>query len=152
MGHSEGAAGVTSVIKAVMALEKQIIPPNINFKTPNPNIPFKGGCLEVSVEAVSWPFDRLKRAAVNSFGFGGANAHAILDSAKQFGVKPFYTKVSSSYKLLLFSANHLDSLQRLVDEYRTYLKEKPSAIDDLAYTLTCRRTHLLHKSYSVSNS
>ena len=151
MGHSEGAAGVTSVIKAVLALEKQIIPPNINFKTPNPNIPFRDGRLEVPVEAVPWPLDRLQRAAVNSFGFGGANAHAILDSAKQFGIKPSCTKESSSYKLLLFSANHPDSLRRLVDDYRTYLKEKSSTIDDLAYTLACRRKHLLHRTYSVSN-
>ena len=151
MGHSEGAAGITSVIKAVLALEKQVIPPNINFETPNPNIPFEEGRLEVPVEAVPWPLDRLQRAAVNSFGFGGANAHAILDSAKQAGIKPSCTKGPSSYKLLLFSANHPDSLRRLVDEYRIYLKGKPSAIGDLGYTLACRRKHLLHRSYSVSN-
>ena len=51
MGHSEGAAGVTSVIKTVLALENQTIPPNINFKTPNSKIPFKEGRLQVPIQA-----------------------------------------------------------------------------------------------------
>lgn len=150
MGHSEGAAGGTSVIKAVLALERQIIPPNINFTTPNPKIPFKEGRLQVPTEATPWPIGRLQRVCVNSFGLGGANAHAIFDSATQFGVKQSLSKDSSCYSLLLFSANHEDSLNRLVDSYRLYLEKKPSAIGNLAYTLACRRKHLLYRSFSVS--
>lgn len=151
MGHSEGAAGITSVIKTVLALENQTIPPNINFTTPNPNIPFEEAHLQVPTEAVPWPIDRLQRAGVNSFGFGGANAHAIIDSAKQFGVKSFAEKNISSYRLLLFSANHPECLRRLVDEHRLYLQKNPTAIGDLAYTLACRRKHLLYRSFSVTD-
>jgi acyl transferase domain-containing protein len=99
MGHSEGASGVSSVIKSIMALEHKIIPPNINFKyepimrysydlianlmyrTPNPKIPFKKGNMKVPVDSVPWPASQAERISVNSFGIGGANAHVILESS-----------------------------------------------------------------------
>ncbi|KAK2601916.1 hypothetical protein QQS21_004507 [Conoideocrella luteorostrata] len=86
VGHSEGAAALTSIIKAVLSLENETIPPNINFTTPNPKIPFKKYKLEVPVEAIPWPKNRYARISVSSFGFGGANGHAILDSAASFGI------------------------------------------------------------------
>ena len=150
MGHSESAADGTSVIKAILTLERQIIPPNINFTTPNPKISFKEGHLQVPTEATPWFTGRLQRVYINSFDLDGANAHAIFDSATQFGVRPSLPKDSPCYKLLLFSANHDDSLSRLVDSYRLYLEKKPSAIGSLTYTLACRRKHLLHRSFSVS--
>ncbi|KAL1597235.1 hypothetical protein SLS60_008817 [Paraconiothyrium brasiliense] len=75
VGHSEGASGITSLIKAVLALENRIIPPNIKFSTPNPKIAFKKANLQVPVEPTPWPTDRAERVSVNSFGIGGANAH-----------------------------------------------------------------------------
>ena len=99
MGYSGGAADGTSVIETVLALEKQVMPPNINFITPNTKIPFKEGRLKVPTDAMPWPTDRLQRASVDSFGFVGANAHAILNSATQFGIKLSPTTDSSSYKL-----------------------------------------------------
>ena len=151
MGHSEGAAGVTSLIKAVLALERGIIPPNINFKTPNPRIPFVAGRLTVPTEPTSWPWDRVRRASVNSFGFGGANAHAILDSAVQHGIVAPKTHHSPSPKLLLFSANHQASLERLIESYRSYARDNQCKMKDLAYTLACRREHLPLRTFSVSD-
>lgn len=84
VGHSEGASGLTSIIKAVLALERKIIPPNINFCTPNPKIPFEKKNLRVPTEPVSWPVGFSERVSVNAFGIGGANAHVILDSAHSF--------------------------------------------------------------------
>lgn len=86
VGHSEGASGLTSIIKAVLALEKKVIPPNINFSTPNSRIPFKAANLRVPTEPVPWPAGFLERVSVNSFGIGGANAHVILDSASSVAV------------------------------------------------------------------
>ena len=92
VGHSEGASGLTSVIKMVLALENKTVPPNINFLTPSPKskftrqlswdsmlmldqlVPFSSTGLHVPVEAVPWPKNR-ERVSVNSFGIGGANAH-----------------------------------------------------------------------------
>lgn len=69
MGHSEGASGLTSVIKAVLALEHRVLPPNINFFTPNPEIQWDRG-LKVPTEATAWPSGRRERVSVNSFGIG----------------------------------------------------------------------------------
>ncbi|KFZ00474.1 hypothetical protein V500_01052 [Pseudogymnoascus sp. VKM F-4518 (FW-2643)] len=86
VGHSEGASGITSLIKVVLALENETIPPNINFSKPNPKIAFQKGKLHVPVEAIPWPRGRHARVSINSFGIGGANAHAIVDSAASFGI------------------------------------------------------------------
>lgn len=74
LGHSEGASGLTSLIKAVMALENRTIPPNIKFNSPNPAIPFKERKLTVPLEPTPWPAGRHERASVNSFGIGGTNS------------------------------------------------------------------------------
>jgi acyl transferase domain-containing protein len=84
LGHSEGASGVSSIIKAVLALENKTIPPNIHFTTPNPKIPFAKANLHVPVEPLPWPNGRRQRISVNSFGIGGANGHVILGSAEDF--------------------------------------------------------------------
>ncbi|KAK5997537.1 Highly reducing polyketide synthase gloL [Cladobotryum mycophilum] len=98
LGHTEGASGLTSVIKAVLALENEIIPPNINFSTPNPKIPFEKYNLKVPVEPIPWPTDRHCRVSVNSFGIGGANAHVILDSAASFGIPRRFKTASTGAK------------------------------------------------------
>ena len=84
LGHTEGASGLVSLMKMVMALEHRTIPPNILFTTPNPNIPFEAAKLTVPLEPTPWPQDRLERISLNSFGVGGANAHVILESAATF--------------------------------------------------------------------
>ncbi|QLI74684.1 Highly reducing polyketide synthase gloL [Metarhizium brunneum] len=86
VGHSEGAAGLTSLIKNVLVLEHGTILPNINFETPNPKIPFEERKLHVPTELESWPKRRAERVSVNSFGTGGVNAHVIIESPKQFGI------------------------------------------------------------------
>ncbi|RDA95780.1 hypothetical protein CP533_5176 [Ophiocordyceps camponoti-saundersi (nom. inval.)] len=86
LGHAEGASGITSIIKATLALEHEIIPPNIKFSEPNPKIPFEKGKLQVPLEPIPWPADRHARVSVNSFGIGGSNAHVILESAASFGL------------------------------------------------------------------
>nr|RBQ98724.1 hypothetical protein FVER53263_00316 [Fusarium verticillioides] len=84
LGHSEGASGVSSVMKAVLALENRTIPPNINFSTPNPKIPFSEMNMAVPVDAIPWPRDRPLRVSVNSFGIGGANAHCIIETLEEY--------------------------------------------------------------------
>ncbi|KAI8255526.1 Fumagillin dodecapentaenoate synthase [Colletotrichum sp. SAR 10_98] len=69
-GHSEGAAALTSIIKVVLMLERGIIAPNINFSTPNPDIPWADGRIKVPTESQPFPSDRRKRVSVNAFGIG----------------------------------------------------------------------------------
>uniref|UniRef100_A0A0D2YHU0 Uncharacterized protein n=1 Tax=Fusarium oxysporum (strain Fo5176) TaxID=660025 RepID=A0A0D2YHU0_FUSOF len=75
VGHSEGSAGLSSVIKCVLALEHKTIPPNIKLNKPNPNIPFAKYNLTVPLKPTPFPTDRNQRISINSFGIGGSNAH-----------------------------------------------------------------------------
>ncbi|KAI3321506.1 acyl transferase domain-containing protein [Xylariaceae sp. AK1471] len=151
VGHSGGPSGLTSLIKGVLALENEVIPPQIKFTTPNPNIPFAEGKLIVLVEKLPWPKDRLARISVNSFGVGGTNAHAILDSASSHNARQELLETSYSPQLLLYSANSASALDQAVQDYEAYLHKCPDRIADLAYTLATRREHLQHRAFLVAN-
>ncbi|KAK6954931.1 hypothetical protein Daesc_002560 [Daldinia eschscholtzii] len=154
VGHSEGASGITSLIKAILALEHQTIPPNIKFNKPNPRIPFEEKNIRVPLDPIPWPKDRYERASVNSFGIGGANVHVVLESARMyFGKAEALDQGLGSIKtqLLLFSANTSDSLRRQVVQNHKYVEGLPEATSDVAYTLAARRTHLPHRTFSVAN-
>ncbi|KAJ8132109.1 hypothetical protein O1611_g1520 [Lasiodiplodia mahajangana] len=84
VGHLEGSSGPAGVIKAVMMLERGIIPPQALFKTLNPAINATANNIKIPTAITPWPHSGLRRISVNSFGFGGANAHAILDDALHY--------------------------------------------------------------------
>ncbi|ONI81662.1 type I polyketide synthase [Actinosynnema sp. ALI-1.44] len=82
LGHLEAAAGITGLIKAVLALANRRIPASLHFTEPNPHIPFDDLRLAVAAEQQPWPNrDRPGRAGVSGFGFGGTNAHVIVEQA-----------------------------------------------------------------------
>ncbi|KAI6367510.1 hypothetical protein MCOR25_004875 [Pyricularia grisea] len=84
LGHSEGASGLTAVIKPVVAVEHRIIPPNIKFAPLNPQIPFAEAKLQIPEEPTPWPADRDERVSNNAFGIGGSNAHIIIESRASY--------------------------------------------------------------------
>ncbi|MBJ7339969.1 type I polyketide synthase [Mycolicibacterium sp.] len=80
LGHLEAAAGIVGLIKTTMAMQRGTIPANLHFANPNPHIPFDELRLKVVAEPTRWPStDRRRLAGVSSFGFGGTNAHVILE-------------------------------------------------------------------------
>ncbi|KAF2655021.1 ketoacyl-synt-domain-containing protein [Lophiostoma macrostomum CBS 122681] len=81
IGHLEGASGLAGLIKTVMILERGIIPPIANLESLNPEIEVNRRDIQFPNSSVLWPSEGLRRASVNSFGFGGSNAHAILEDA-----------------------------------------------------------------------
>ncbi|KAI1330639.1 hypothetical protein F5Y16DRAFT_339584 [Xylariaceae sp. FL0255] len=84
IGHLEAGAGLAGLTKTLYALEKGQIPPNIWFERANPKILLKEWNLAVPTELQPWPTDGLRRASINSFGYGGTNAHCILDDAYNY--------------------------------------------------------------------
>jgi acyl transferase domain-containing protein/ubiquinone/menaquinone biosynthesis C-methylase UbiE len=84
IGHVEGAAGVAGLIKTILSLERGIIPPNINFVNPNPKLRLEERNFKVPTEPTPWPNPGTRRASVNSFGYGGTNAHCILEDAYHY--------------------------------------------------------------------
>src|ERR1700682_40050 len=82
MGHLEAAAGIAGLIKAVLCLQRDEIPPHLHFRTLNPNISLEQTRFAIPTVRTPWPADSPARlAAVSSFGFGGTNAHVILEAA-----------------------------------------------------------------------
>ncbi|WP_153533628.1 type I polyketide synthase [Actinomadura macrotermitis] len=88
LGHMESAAGIAGLIKTVLALHHRTIPPSAHYSEPNPHIPFTDLRLSVVAEETPWP-DRghAPRAGVSGFGFGGTNAHVVLEAAPEHEIK-----------------------------------------------------------------
>lgn len=83
IGHLEGAAGVAGVIKAALVVERGLIPPNLWFEKLNPQIELPEH-VRIPTQATPWPNDGPRRASINSFGFGGANAHVIVEDPASY--------------------------------------------------------------------
>jgi acyl transferase domain-containing protein/NAD(P)-dependent dehydrogenase (short-subunit alcohol dehydrogenase family) len=82
IGHTGWAAGAASVIKLCLAFEKRTIPPQFHYKSPNPQINLEDSPFQISTSPYPWPANigfLPRRAAINGFGFGGTNAHLILE-------------------------------------------------------------------------
>ncbi|RYP28272.1 hypothetical protein DL767_007292 [Monosporascus sp. MG133] len=91
LGHTEGASAIASIMKVVLSLEAGEIPPTYGIEKLNPNIDFEKAKVKVVTNGtVPWPEGKLRRASVNSFGFGGANGHCIIDHVNI--VLPGYVK------------------------------------------------------------
>lgn len=157
LGHSEGASGLTSVLKMTLSLENNTILPNINFTTPNPKIPFERCQLKVPTEPLPWPKDKNQVVGVNSFGIGGANAHVLLASAESFGVgRGRTTEMANGHspkksRILLFSAKHPTALGNIVKSHQSYLLSKSNRLQDVSYTLALKREFLGHRAFAVTN-
>lgn len=84
VGHLEGGSGLVQVVKAVMMIEQGKIPPSLYYEKPNPRIPMEEWNLRVPTDLIPWPTSGLRRVSINSFGYGGTNAHCILDDAYHY--------------------------------------------------------------------
>ena len=143
LGHTEGTAGVAAILKAALAVQNSCIPPNLLFDNINPDVEKFYGNLEICKSARPWPTvaeNQPRRASVNSFGFGGTNAHAIVESYQ----KPTEVPVADSiptFTPFVFSAMSEQSLKASLSAYATYLGAHPEAnFHDFAYTLRDRRS------------
>uniref|UniRef100_A0A8H7KF45 Carrier domain-containing protein n=1 Tax=Bionectria ochroleuca TaxID=29856 RepID=A0A8H7KF45_BIOOC len=81
IGHTEAASGLASIVKTALAMEKGVIPPSINFESPNPKITLEEWNLKLVRSLENWPDSPIRRASINNFGYGGTNAHIILEDA-----------------------------------------------------------------------
>lgn len=153
LGHSEGAAGVSAVMKAVLALQNRTIPPNIKAWPLSPKIPFEEGKLLVTPNCIPWPAGRHERVSINSFGIAGANGHAIIDSAASYGIvhdDAARAETTATPHLFVFSAYSAKSLEMMTQNLRNFLETTSDSLADIAYTLGRKRRHLPHRSFMVA--
>lgn len=138
VGHLEGAAGITGFIKGVLVAHHGAVPKNLHFHTPNPNIDFAGLHLKVADRAYPLDTTRPVRVGVNSFGAGGTNAHAVLESP------PTVTAATdtplSSARPFVFSGKTRDALVALAAEHATRMEAGGVDLNTLGRSLFERRS------------
>ncbi|HJW12209.1 MAG TPA: type I polyketide synthase, partial [Albitalea sp.] len=148
-GHTEAAAGVAGLIKAALVLENRQVPPHLHLLQPNPKIDLAALKLRVPSAPVDLPTDGVLHAAVNSFGFGGTNAHAILcssdaQSTSAGDAPPFWT--------LPVSARNDESLRAAADRLAQALNPAVQLVGQQAFlrdvcdTAAMRREHHAHRA------
>ncbi|KAJ0108640.1 hybrid polyketide nonribosomal peptide synthetase [Diaporthe amygdali] len=160
VGHLEGCAGLAGVIKVLLAMKHDTIPPNLHLTSLNPKIQPYRRVLKVPTEATPWPAresGQPKRASVNSFGFGGTNAHIILESHEPKSESKLLTSRNCSDQIfatpIVVSAHTQTSLFENIWQLTTYLHNNPHvSLDDVAWTLWQRRSELgLRKSFHATS-
>jgi len=155
MGHLEAAAGIAGLIKVALALRHREIPPSLHFEKPNPHIPFDELPLRVQTTLDPWPAESGPAlAGVSSFGFGGTNAHVVLEEAPPaISGKPEAERKIGTH-LLPLSARSPEALQSLARSWQNFLAtpESAAAVLDVCYTASVRLSHHDHRLAVTGNS
>ncbi|MBM7814503.1 type I polyketide synthase [Saccharothrix algeriensis] len=145
VGHLDAAAGMAGLIKTVLALKHETLPATLNHDTPNPEIDFAAGGFRVQAERAPWPRvpGRPRRAGVSAFGFGGTNAHVILEEAPAGG--PRSTSDSSAPVVLTVSARTAEELDAATDRLADHWDRHSPDPADAAHTLALGRRAFPHR-------
>ncbi|MFI6041631.1 SDR family NAD(P)-dependent oxidoreductase [Nocardia sp. NPDC051321] len=163
LGHLESAAGIAGVIKACLVLRNGEIPANLHAEVPNKEIPFEELGLRLAQTRQPWPGAGPRLAGVNSFGFGGSNAHVILEgppagtrtadeanaNADTVNTQP---ETVSAPVLFTLSAKTKDALHAYADSYAEFLDEPTAALPVIAATQAQTRAHYDHRLAMVCSS
>ena len=141
IGHLEASAGMAGLLKVILSLKHKVIPPNLHLQQINPYITLGGTTFEMPSQPQSWTTVSGSRyAGISSFGFGGTNAHFILEEAPSSETTREQTALFPSY-LLPLSAKSQSALQTLAQQYADYLTTHPEvALQDLCGTASTRRS------------
>ncbi|CZS93691.1 hypothetical protein WAI453_001171 [Rhynchosporium graminicola] len=167
IGHSEAASGLSAVIKAILSVERGVVLPTRGVTNPTPAIDWKGWKVQVPNEPTPFPPQLpVKRVSVNSFGYGGTNAHIIVESADSLLFEPQSYKYLGSKGasrtriprgafhrnrpfLLPFSAHDKSTLKRNIEAYGSVARSYD--LLDLSYTLSRRRTQFPSRGMVVAS-
>lgn len=153
IGHLEAAAGIASLIKVVLTLQHEEIPPHLHFHKPNPHINWDELPVIVLTERTPWTRGEKQRlAGVSSFGFSGTNAHVVLEEAPESraAVEP---KLSRPLHVLTLSAKNEKALQELAQRYTDFLlAHLDVSLPDVCFTANTGRSHFNHRLSVVASS
>lgn len=139
IGHLEAAGGIAGLIKVVLSLTHGIIPRSLHSERLNPMCQVDGSRITVAQSPSPWRAEDSGRyACVNSFGFGGANAHVVL---RGHPPEPTQSTGSNRACLLPVSAKSPHALERLLERYRDWCRAHPDELIDVCATAARRRMH-----------
>lgn len=153
-GHTEAAAGVAGLIKASLVLNHRQAPPHLHLASPNPKIDLAALKLKVVDVMTALPLRaRDLVASVNSFGFGGTNAHVVLTESPKQALTAEYGAEQGLFCLTL-SARHDASLAMLAGRYADAIDHggalADDALNDIVWTAAMRREHHPHRAMLVA--
>jgi acyl transferase domain-containing protein/acyl-CoA synthetase (AMP-forming)/AMP-acid ligase II/surfactin synthase thioesterase subunit/acyl carrier protein len=143
VGHLEAAAGIAGVIKLILSLRQREIPPQIHVRQLNPLISLEQSRLVIPAQRSAWkPETGRYLAAVSSFGFGGANAHAILEAADEISERPPAASQDDMPLLFPLSGKSEKALREQAKAWIKLLDQNRSAsLASLGYSQAVRRSH-----------
>lgn len=143
IGHLEAAAGIAGLIKAVLAMQNEAIPPHLHLREVNPYLSLEDSRLEIGTYLRPWKRrDRPRFAGVSSFGFGGTNAHLVLSDGPQLAIPP-EQQIERPRHLLALSAKTPAALKQLAERIRPHLDSHSLA--NVCFTLNATRSHFDHR-------
>jgi acyl transferase domain-containing protein len=153
IGHLEGAAGVAGLIKVVLSLQHGAIPPNLNFRRLNPNITLTGTRIALPTRLTGWTAgEQPRRAAISSFGFGGTNAHIILEESRATSAPPPYGP-PRPLDLLLLSGKTPAGLRALAGCFADLLTvPQPPAWPDICFSANTGRASLPYRVAVIADA
>lgn len=151
IGHLEAAAGVASLIKVVLALQHQQIPPHLHFKKPNPHIPWEELAIAIPTQLTPWESQQQRFAGISSFGMSGTNAHLIV---AEFERQPnLVTPNEPLPQILTLSAKTPAALNELAHRYQQYLHTHPDiSLSDVCWSANVGRSHFQHRIAIIAPS
>lgn len=162
IGHLEAAAGIAGVIKVLLAMRHRQLPPNLHFSQLNPRINLDDTPFYVLDKLRPWSAlpdaqGRVAplRASVNSFGFGGVNAHLVLEQAPVAvgdASEHLAGQCEDRARLLALSARSEAALQRMAAQYADLIEQDPSRLADLCRQTNATRAHLPYRLTTVFRS
>jgi acyl transferase domain-containing protein/acyl carrier protein len=151
LGHLEGAAGVTGLVKLVLSLRARLVPPHLHFTTPSPHIPWAQLPLRVLTQLTPWePINGRRIAGVSAFGFSGTNAHVVVEEAP---APPAAQPVERRAALYVCSAGDGQALAQLAGRHAEAVARSGEAtLADLAHTAAVGRAQLSHRAAVVART
>ncbi len=143
IGHLEAAAGIAGLIKLVLAMQHNELPPHLHFHTPSPHIDWGNLPVKVVTQRQPW-MGEARLAGLSSFGFSGTNAHVIIGPAPQTEAPT--AAISRPMHLVTLAAQTEAALAAQKENLSAYLAQNPAVdLARLAYTLNNGRVHFPHR-------
>jgi acyl transferase domain-containing protein/NADPH:quinone reductase-like Zn-dependent oxidoreductase len=150
LGHTEAASGLAGLLKTVMALHHETLPPSLHFSKPNPRIDWERLPVVVQTMSTAWPrSERVRRAGVSSFGFSGTNAHVILEEAPARTAAP---EARAGAVLLPLSARSEQALRDLAGRYADVIDARDVDLAALAAAAGTGRSHMTRRAAVTGES
>ncbi|HEV3458630.1 MAG TPA: SDR family NAD(P)-dependent oxidoreductase [Thermoanaerobaculia bacterium] len=148
LGHLDRAAGMASLFKAVLALEHATIPPTLHFSRPNPRLDLAAGPFFVNTAPLPWVSKEApRRAGVTSLGFGGTNAHLVIEEAPPAAAG----EPRRDRQLIVLSAKSATALERIAVALAGHLRAHPELdLADVAYTCQVCRSRFSHRRFVIA--